>query len=156
MKMKPSHIPIYNVKTTSLKVLLAIAFILGFFGLTGIIDQVFFNHSLKITNSIFFSVFLVFQSSISAFLVYQGFKNSKYFVAWNENEFNYLLPKNKQMETVPVNEIESIDFEKHIIKITLKNGEQKHFNLNYLFLPKRRQVSEYFQAIKNQTENKSQ
>jgi hypothetical protein len=75
--MKPTHIPIYNVKTTSLKVLLAIAVILGFFGLTGIIDHVFFNHSLKITSNIFFSVFLVFQSLISAFLVSQVWSTSR-------------------------------------------------------------------------------
>ncbi|HKL32978.1 MAG TPA: hypothetical protein VJ919_10600 [Tangfeifania sp.] len=153
--MKPAYIPIYNVKTTSLKVLLTIAVILGIFGLAGIVDYLFLNKSWQISDQLFLSIFLILQSASSVFIINQGFRNTKYFVAWNENEINFLLPKSKQMETIPLNEIKSVQFEKHIVKITLKNNEVKHFNLNYLFLPKKRQVAEYFEILKSRTELKS-
>jgi hypothetical protein len=77
-------------------------------------------------------------------------------VAWNENQINFFLPKSQQMETIPLNEIETVQFENHLIKIRLKNSNEIVFNLNYLYFPKRSRVKEYFQAIKTQTENKSQ
>lgn len=156
MEMNPTHISIYNVKTTFLKVLLAIAIILGIIGIGGIFDYLFLNQSWQITNHPYVSMFLILQSASSIFIVYQGFRNTKYFVAWNENKINFFLPNCKQMETIPLNEIESVKFENHLIKIRLKNSDEKAFNLNYLYFPQRSQVKEYFQAIKNQTENKSQ
>lgn len=148
--MKPAYIPIYKVKPRQLKVFTSIAILVSLWGLIGIINHLWLNQSLPVFRSISFNAFVVLEGAVIIFIGFQGLRNSKYFVAWTENEFNYLLPKNKQMETVPVSEIESIQFEKHIIKITLKNGEQKHFNLNYLFLPKRRQVSEYFESLNSQ------
>jgi len=153
--MKPAYIPIYNVKTTSLKVLLAIAIILGVIGIGSIIDYLFLGHSWRITNHLFVSIFLILQSASSIFIVIQGFRNTKYFVAWNESEINYLLPKSKQMETIALNEIKSIQFENQLIVITLKNQDELAFNLNYLYLPQRNRVREYFQAIKEQTESKT-
>lgn len=146
--MEPTYIPIYKVNTRLLSILFAIAVILGIFGLAGILDHFFFNHSLKFTDNPFFSVFLVFQSAISVFMVYNGFRNSKYFVAWNKNEFNYYLPNNQQMETIPTNKIESVEFEKQFIKIKLKNSDIKCFNTNYLYHPKRELVKNYFQSLK--------
>jgi len=146
--MKPAYIQIYYVKTTSLKVLLAIAVILGIFGLAGIVDHLFLNQSWQISNQLFLSVFLLLQSGSSVFIVYQGFRNSKYFVAWNKNEFNFFLPNSKQIETIPTNEIESVEFEEQFIKIELKNSEVKHFNTNYLYHPKRELVVNFFQSFK--------
>ncbi len=94
----------------------------------------------------FFS--LTFSSSISFWFVWDSMKKAKYFVAWNDIEISYLLPKSGETEVIVIESIKTVDIHRGEIIIGLNNGETKHFNLNYFFFPERKTIVDFFEGLK--------
>jgi len=82
-------------------------------------------------------------------------KKEKYFVSWDDNEIQYLIPKNKEIETIKINDIHSIEKTNLEFKISLKNNEIKNFSFYYFFFPKRKEILDFFESLKSQVENGS-
>ena len=52
-----------------------------------------------------------------------SFVNSrKYFIQWDENELNYLLPDTKKIRTIRLNDIQSVNIKLFEIVVDLKEG----------------------------------
>ncbi|MFO7658009.1 MAG: hypothetical protein R6W78_13180 [Bacteroidales bacterium] len=91
---------------------------------------------------------LLFNGLISFWIVWDSMKKSKYFVAWNNREISYLLPKSEKTEVIIIENIKSIDIFRSEIIIGLNNSETKHFNLNYFFFPERKTIIDFFEELK--------
>jgi|GEM_PF-1238899 hypothetical protein len=91
---------------------------------------------------------LIFNGAISFWLVWSSMKRAKYFVAWNDREISYLLPKAEKTVFIPIENIKSIDINISEIIIGLKNNETRHFNLNYFFFPERKTITDFFEKLK--------
>ncbi len=91
---------------------------------------------------------LLFNGFISFWIVLDSIKKAKYFVAWNNREISYLLPKSEKTELINIDNIKSVDINRSEIIIQLNNSETKHFNLNYFFFPERKTIINFFEEIK--------
>jgi len=91
---------------------------------------------------------LIFNGAISLWIVWSSMKRAKYFVAWNDSEISYLLPKAEKTVFIPIENIKSIDIKGSEIIIGLKNNETRYFNLNYFFFPERKTITDFFEKLK--------
>lgn len=90
---------------------------------------------------------LVFNGIISFWIVWDSIKKAKYFVAWNDDEISYLLPKSDKTELIKIENIKSVGRNQSEIIIKLDNSETKHFNLNHFFYPERKTIINFFEKI---------
>lgn len=91
---------------------------------------------------------LLFNGLISYWIVWDSMKKEKYFIAWNPNEINYLLPKADTTETIVIESIKTVDLNPDEVTIGLKNGETKRINLNYFFFPERKTIIDFFEGMR--------
>ena len=91
---------------------------------------------------------LIFNGTISFWIVWDSMRKAKYFVAWNSREISYLLPKSDKTEVIIIENIKSVVINRSEIIIGLNNGETRHFNLNYFFFPERKTIIDFFEGLK--------
>ena len=116
-------------------------------GITGLITSYAFNMSfIPLLNEASYFV-LVFNGIISFWIVWDSIKKAKYFVAWNDDEISYLLPKSDKTELIKIENIKSVGRNQSEIIIKLDNSETKHFNLNHFFYPERKTIINFFEKI---------
>ncbi|MGF1584784.1 MAG: hypothetical protein ACFCUM_05650 [Bacteroidales bacterium] len=96
---------------------------------------------------------LIFNGIISFLIVWDSIRKAKYFVAWNDDELSYLLPKSDKPELIKFISIKSVARNRNEIIIKLDNSETKHFNLNHFFYPERKTIINFFEEIKKMTDN---
>jgi len=91
---------------------------------------------------------LLFNGLISYWIVRDSMKKEKYFIAWNSNEINYLLPKTDTTETIVIESVKTVDMNPGEVTIGLSTGETKRINLNYFFFPERKTIIDFFEGLK--------
>lgn len=143
-----THIKVYKnmSKHSRLYLILCLGFM--FLGIIGL----FMSFVLKVSFIPFLNeasyFVLLFNGLISFWMVRDRIKKAKYFVAWNNREISYLLPKSDITEVIIIDNIKSVDINRSEIIITLNNGETKHFNFNYFFFPERKTIIDFFDGLK--------
>lgn len=146
-----THIQVFKNKSkhSRLYLIICLAFILtGIIGLfLSFVLQMAF---IPLLNEASYFVF-IFNGMISFFIVWDSMKKAKYFVAWNEYEVWFLLPKSAQTESIKIENIKSVEMKQSEIIIELHNHEKKYFNLNYFFYPERKMIIDFFEGIKKQS-----
>jgi hypothetical protein len=73
-------------------------------------------------------------------------KSRKYFIEWDEKELRFLLPDNKGIETIKIDEIQSVSLKLFEIELKLKNGART-LNLENLQFEDIKKIKEKFEII---------
>ncbi|HBG87336.1 MAG TPA: hypothetical protein DDW62_07270 [Marinilabiliaceae bacterium] len=84
------------------------------------------------------------------FVLKDSLRAKSFFISWDNNVINYHFPKNKQLETIKIEEIQSLEISESKIEINMKNHEIKNINLDLVFLPKRKYIIEYFEWLESE------
>lgn len=146
-----TYIQVFKNKSKYSKVYLVICAGCILVGLIGLIVSLFNRSFIPLINE--GGLFaLLFNGIISFLIVRDSMRKAKYFVSWNDNEINYLLPKSDRVELIPFDNIESIEVKMGEVIIGLNNDQKKHFNLNYFYFPERTTVVDFFKEIKSRIE----
>ena len=145
------YIQVFKSKSRYSRLFLVLCLLFILLGVIGLIISFMTRKQLipLLNDGAFFS--LIFSSSISFWFVWDSMKKAKYFVAWNDIEISYLLPKSNETEVIVIESIKSVDINRSEIIIGLNNGETKHFNLNYFFFPERKTIIDFFEGLKKMT-----
>jgi altronate dehydratase len=152
--MDTTHLQVYKVNSIFVKVLLTLSVILILFGLFGVLSFLFFKNLLIPSLNIWNYVTPLFQGLIFIGIGCNTLKSKKYFVSWNDREISYLLPKNKELELIKIQEIIAIGKRNHLIMIELNNHDKKQFNLNHFYFPERKKIIDLFEEIKQNLKSK--
>jgi hypothetical protein len=148
--METTRFQVYKINTKGNKTWLILMVIMSIIGLLGISIILISGDPEFLKLEINSYVFLLMQGVLGFFLARNNLKNEKYFVSWNDNEIQYLLPKNKEPEIIRIADIQSVEKTNCEFRITLKNNEIKNFSFNYFYFPTRQAIFDYFETIKNQ------
>ena len=89
---------------------------------------------------------LSIQGIIAWCLGWKTIQNEKYFVEWDDESIRWWLPKSKEIETIKISEIRSIEIEKFLVRIRL-NDKQKIFSLKFFYYPERNIIQQKFEEI---------
>lgn len=142
-----TYIQVFKNKSKHSRLFLILCIGLILIGITGLITSYAFNMSfIPLLNEASYFV-LVFNGIISFWIVWDSIKKAKYFVAWNDDEISYLLPKSDKTELIKIENIKSVGRNQSEIIIKLDNSETKHFNLNHFFYPERKTIINFFEKI---------
>jgi hypothetical protein len=145
--MKESYIQLYDRNEKSIKIFMALSGLLFAIGAIGLIFY-FSRWNLPLFElSLWQNGFLTIQGIAMFFILHSSLKFKRFFISWNNYEISYHFPKNKHPEKFKIDEIKSLKINGAEIKILLCTNETKTINLNYVFMPKRMFVKEYFQSL---------
>lgn len=116
-------------------------------GLLGILIILISNNPKFLKLEIFSYILLLWQGILGIFLARNNLKNLKYFVSWDDNEIQYLLPKNKEIQIIKIQDIQSVEKTNQEFRIVLKNNEIKNFSFIYFYFPTRQTILDYFETL---------
>lgn len=143
-----TYLQIYRRNEKGIKLLVIVSVLLFLAGIAGLISNLFIEKStffdLPLWNSLLFMFFGVFYT----ILMRKSLRDKKYHISWNDKEISFLLPKQKEVERVDLEGIDTIVISDQEIKMKLKSGQGKKINLNFIFLPQRDRVKEFFKTLK--------
>lgn len=74
-------------------------------------------------------------------------RNERFFIEWDDKELKYLLPKNKNIESIILSEIKEISIKLYEIKIKLPENE-KTLSLENVQFKELRRIKDKFENIK--------
>jgi hypothetical protein len=153
--METTRFQVYKINAKGNKTSLILMAIMSIVGLLGILIILFSGNpeflKLKINSYVLF----LLQGLLGIVLVRNTIKNEKYFVSLKDDEIQYLLPKNKELETIRIQDIQSIEKTNRDFRIMLKNNEIKNFSFYYFYFPTRQTIIDYFESLKARVENLS-
>ena len=152
--MEPSTFQLYKISKKQNTIYLVLTIIMFVSGIVGVILISFFDIELFYGKTALYTMF-VFQGGLGIYIARNNFKAADYFVSWDDKEIRYNLPCNKELETIKIDDIKSIDKEPQDIQIKLKNNESKHFKFTYFYFPKRQNILDYFESLKAQVDRKN-
>ncbi len=87
------------------------------------------------------------QGSIFIFIGYWNLRSGKYFIEWDKEKINYLLPKSKDVESITIAEIKHISINLFEINLKFENAE-KTIKLDNLQFEEIKKIKEKFEGIK--------
>ena len=142
-----THIRVYKTNPQYNNIYIALYLLLCCTGLAGIVAMLFLGKTFPsfLNEASYF--LLLFNGLLGIFIIRKNKFNRKYFVAWDDQEINYHLPKSKTPETIKNEDIKSIKKSIGKVDIELRNGDIKQFNLNHFFFPERKTIGEFFDEI---------
>ena len=70
------------------------------------------------------SVFFIIQGLLFILMGYSNLRIRKYFIEWDENEINFLLPGIRYTETIKLDEIKSVNIRLFEIELNMTNGSR--------------------------------
>jgi hypothetical protein len=139
------HIQVYKTNPQYNNIYLALYLLLCCTGLAGIVAMFFLGKTFASFFNEASYFLLLFNGLLGIFIIQKNKFNRKYFVAWDDHEISYHLPKSKTPETIKIEDIKSINKSIGKVDIALWNGGIKQFNLNHFFFPERKIICEYFE-----------
>ena len=71
------------------------------------------------------SVFFVFQGILFIIMGYAFLNRRKYFIEWDDKEMWFFLPGTKEVDSVVIDDIKSVNIRLFEIELELKNGPRK-------------------------------
>ncbi len=147
--MGKAYIQLYDRSEKTIKILMVFSILLFIVGLGELIYTYLDIGMSLFALNIWNSWFLVIQGISIFYILYSSLKFKKFYISWNNDEIIYHFPKGKQPESIRIDEIQSIHINEAEIEILLKDSELKIINLNYVFIPKRTYIKEYFESLRN-------
>jgi hypothetical protein len=147
-----TYLPLYrrNRNENSIKFFMILAVLLFLVGLVGLGFNLFLEERNFLDLPLWNSLSFITIGAINTFLLIKNLQNKRYYISWNEKAIIFLLPKQKVLELVIINDIKHIIISDRDIKLILNNGQQKRINLNFIYLPKREMVKTFFEYLKKQ------
>ena len=106
------------------------------------------------TNLIWNSVAFTLQGILFILMGYLNLRSDKYFIEWDENRMNYLLPNISDINTIIFSEIRSVRIELFEIHLDLGESEET-INLENLQFEHIKSLKQKFEEIRATTENRS-
>lgn len=94
------------------------------------------------------------QGILFILLGYLNLRSEKYFIEWDDNQLNYLLPNSSKVATISFSEIRSITIKLFEIHLELEESN-KIINLDNLQFQHIKALKQKFEQIKAATENGS-
>jgi len=152
---KTTYLQIYRRNENGIKFFIILAILLFIVGLVGLGSRFLIEESTVLDLPIWNSILSMAIGTSNFFLLTKSLRDKKYYISWNEKEINFLLPKQKAPENIRITDIKSISINNKEIKMTLKNNLQKSINLNFIFLPNRNLVKNYFEILKQEKEHEN-
>ncbi|MFP4065391.1 MAG: hypothetical protein ACLFS0_07800 [Bacteroidales bacterium] len=90
---------------------------------------------------------LAFQGVVAWWVGLNTIRNEKYFVEWDDEVIRWWLPRRKEIETIRIKDILSVEKKDNLmINLGLKDA-QKTFSLKFFFYPERKLIVDKFEAI---------
>lgn len=91
---------------------------------------------------------LAFQGVVAWLVGFKTIRNEKYFVEWDDEIIRWWLPRHKEIETIKIEDILSVEKKDNLmINLGLKDA-QKTFSLKFFFYPERKMIADKFEAIR--------
>ena len=106
------------------------------------------------TNLIWNSVAFTLQGILFILMGYLNLRSDKYFIEWDENRMNYLLPNISDINTIIFSEIRSVRIELFEIHLDLGESEET-INLENLQFEHIKSLKQKFEEIRATTESRS-
>ena len=150
-----TYLALYRRNENSIKFFIILAILLFIIGLVGLGSRFLIEKSTFLDLSIWNSILFIAIGTTNFFILTKSLRDRKYYISWNEKEISFLLPKQNEPECLIINDIKNITINNTNIKITLRNNLQKNINLNFIFLPNRNIVKNYFEVLKQEKEHEN-
>jgi hypothetical protein len=145
--METRRFQVYKTNSKGNRIWLILMLVMGIAGLLGILIILISDNPKFLKLEIFSYILLLWQGILGIFLARNNLKNLKYFVSWDDNEIQYLLPKNKEIQIIKIQDIQSVEKTNQEFRIVLKNNEIKNFSFIYFYFPTRQTILDYFETL---------
>lgn len=145
--METRRFQVYKTNSKGNRIWLILMLVMSIAGLLGILIILISNNPKFLKLEIFSYILLLWQGILGIFLARNNLKNLKYFVSWDDNEIQYLLPKNKEIQIIKIQDIQSVEKTNQEFRIVLKNNEIKNFSFIYFYFPTRQTILDYFETL---------
>lgn len=145
--METRRFQVYKTNSKGNRIWLILMLVMSIAGLLGILIILISNNPKFLKLEIFSYILLFWQGILGIFLARNNLKNLKYFVSWDDNEIQYLLPKNKEIQIIKIQDIQSVEKTNQEFRITLKDNEIKNFSFIYFYFPTRQTILDYFETL---------
>jgi hypothetical protein len=96
------------------------------------------------------SVMFTFQGILFIIMGGSYLKSRKYFIEWDEKEIRFLLPDNRGVETIKIDDIKSVSIKLFEIELDMKTGVRT-LNLENLQFEDIKKIKEKFEKIQRRT-----
>ena len=150
-----TYLPLYHRNKKSIKFFIILSISLILVGLVGLVSNLFFEERTTLDLTLWNSLSFLTVGAINTFLLVRSLQDKKYHISWNDKAIIYLLPKQKELQLVIIDDIKHIIISDKDIKMILTNGQQNRINLNFVYFPKRDIVKTFFFFLKKQKIRKS-
>ena len=147
MIKETTQFQVYKTNSKGNIIWLILMLVMSIAGLLGILIILISNNPKFLQLEIFSYILLLWQGILGIFLARNNLKNLKYFVSWDDNEIQYLLLKNKEIQIIKIQGIQSVEKPNQEFRIVLKNNEIKNFNFIYFYYPTRQTILNYFETL---------
>lgn len=145
--METRRFQVYKTNSKGNRIWLILMLVMGIAGLLGILIILISDNPKFLKLEIFSYILLLWQGILGIFLARNNLKNLKYFVSWDDNEIQYLLPKNKEIQIIKIQDIQSVEKTNQEFRIVLKNNEIKNFSFIYFYFPTRQTILDFFETL---------
>lgn len=145
--METRRFQVYKTNSKGNRIWLILMLVMSIAGLLGILIILISDNPKFLKLEIFSYILLLWQGILGIFLARNNLKNLKYFVSWDDNEIQYLLPKNKEIQIIKIQDIQSFEKTNQEFRIVLKNNEIKNFSFIYFYFPTRQTILDYFETL---------
>lgn len=147
MIKETTQFQVYKTNSKGNIIWLILMLVMSIAGLLGILIILISNNPKFLQLEIFSYILLLWQGILGIFLARNNLKNLKYFVSWDDNEIQYLLLKNKEIQIIKIQDIQSVEKPNQEFRIVLKNNEIKNFSFIYFYYPTRQTILNYFETL---------
>ncbi len=90
---KETYLPLYRRNEKSIKFFITIDILIFIVGLAGLGSNLFIGKNAFLDLSVWNSLIFMAITTASIFALAKSLQDQKYYISWNEEEINFLLPK---------------------------------------------------------------
>ncbi len=141
-----NYIKVYKNNKTAIRFFIGLGAVLFFLGTGLFVYSTWFVEQGKVTWFTGNYIALAFQGVVAWGVGLYSIGNEKYFVEWDDEIIRWWLPRRKEIETIRIEDIRSVEIQKMQIVLTLEH-KQKMLNLKFFFYPERRMIVDKFENI---------
>ena len=142
-----TYLQIYRRNEKGIKVLIIVSLLVLLAGIAGLISNLFLDKSTFPGLTLWNSLLFIFLGILYVILMRKSLRDKKYHISWNDKAVQFQLPKQKEVERIDLDDIDAVTVSDQEIKMKLKNDQEKKINLNFIFLPQRDMVKEFFETM---------
>lgn len=151
--MEKTYLQLYPRNDKFIKFFMGFTVLIAAFGILGLASNLLIENKLFPNFTLGSSILFLLLGITYFLLLLKRLGAKKFHISWDDKEIHYFLPKEKQPEQIKINDIETITINEKEIKMVLNNDQEKRINLNYVYLPQKNQVREFFETLKRKKIN---